>query len=75
MAKREEMELKDYEMMIVLKPLLPDDVRKEVHKNFINLLKKLKGKVVDIDVWGKRYLVVQKIHLNTLYKKLVHPFY
>jgi small subunit ribosomal protein S6 len=56
MAKKEEMELKNYEMMVVLKPLLPDDVRKEVHKNFVDLLKELKGEVVDVDVWGKRYL-------------------
>jgi small subunit ribosomal protein S6 len=48
--------LKNYEMMVVLKPLLPDDVRKEVHKNFVDLLKKLGGEVVDVDVWGKRYL-------------------
>ncbi len=56
MAKKEVKELKNYEMMVVLKPLLPDDVRKEVHKNFVDLLKKLGGEVVDIDVWGKRYL-------------------
>ena len=56
MAKKEVKELKNYEMMVVLKPLLPDDVRKEVHKNFVDLLKKLGGEVVDVDVWGKRYL-------------------
>lgn len=56
MVKKEVKELKNYEMMVVLKPLLPDDVRKEVHKNFVDLLKKLGGEVVDVDVWGKRYL-------------------
>jgi small subunit ribosomal protein S6 len=56
MAKKEVKDLKNYEMMVVLKPLLPDDVRKEVHKNFVDLLQDLGGEVVDIDVWGKRYL-------------------
>ena len=59
MVKKKGTELKNYEMMVVLKPLLPDDVRKEVHKNFINLLKELGGEVIDIDVWGKRYLAYE----------------
>jgi len=59
MVKKEVAELKDYEMMVVLKPLLPDDVRKEVHKNFVDMLKDLGGEVVDVDVWGKRYLAYE----------------
>ena len=55
-TKKEVKDLKNYEMMVVLKPLLPDDVRKEVHKNFVDLLSELGGELVDIDVWGKRYL-------------------
>ena len=55
-VKKKDKDLKNYEMMVVLKPLLPDDVRKEVHKNFVDLLTELGGELVDIDVWGKRYL-------------------
>ena len=45
-----------YEMMIILKPLLPDDARKEIHKSITDLCEKLKGKAEDTDIWGKRYL-------------------
>ncbi len=45
-----------YEMMIVLKPLLPDDARKEVHKAITDLCTKLGGNIEDTDIWGKRYL-------------------
>ncbi len=45
-----------YEMMVVLKSLLPDDVRKAVHKSMVDLCKDLGGEVEDVDVWGKRYL-------------------
>lgn len=48
--------MKDYEMMMVLKSLLPDDVRKAMHKDFLELVKEQGGEVVDADVWGKRYL-------------------
>lgn len=45
-----------YEIMIMFKPLLPDDVRKSVHKDIIALMKEVGGDVEDVDVWGKRYL-------------------
>jgi small subunit ribosomal protein S6 len=45
-----------YEMMLILKPLLPDDVRKSVHKSILELSKELGGEIRDVDVWGKRYL-------------------
>ena len=45
-----------YEMMVALKPLLPDDVRKSVHKGIQQLATDLGGSVDDSDVWGKRYL-------------------
>jgi small subunit ribosomal protein S6 len=48
--------LKDYEMMVVLKPLLPDDLRKDMHKEFVDMVEKDGGEVLDVDVWGKRYL-------------------
>lgn len=43
-------------MMVVLKPLLPDDIRKAVHKNITKTVNDLGGEVVDVDAWGKRYL-------------------
>ena len=45
-----------YELIIALKPLLPDEVRKEIHKEFVELVESMKGEVLDVDVWGKRYL-------------------
>ncbi len=45
-----------YEMMVIMKPLLPDDVRKVLHKAIVDLCKKLEGEVKEVDVWGKRYL-------------------
>ena len=47
---------KYYEMAVALKPLLPDDVRKAIHKDFVDLVKGMGGEVLDVDVWGKRYL-------------------
>lgn len=48
--------LKNYEMMVALKPLLPDDLRKELHKEFVDMIQKDGGEILDVDVWGKRYL-------------------
>jgi small subunit ribosomal protein S6 len=45
-----------YELIIALKPLLPDEVRKEIHKNFVDLVEAGNGEILDVDVWGKRYL-------------------
>jgi small subunit ribosomal protein S6 len=45
-----------YEMAVALKPLLPDDIRKAIHKEFVDLVKSKGGEVIDVDVWGKRYL-------------------
>ncbi len=46
----------EYEAMIVLKPLLPDDVRQAVNDHIKQVLEDLDGKIVKTDVWGKRYL-------------------
>ena len=51
-----DVKLKTYEFMVALKPLLPDDLRKSVHKEFTELMSKDGGEVLDVDVWGKRYL-------------------
>jgi small subunit ribosomal protein S6 len=48
--------LKNYEMIVALKPLLPDDLRKDIHKEFVKLVETDGGEVLDVDVWGKRYL-------------------
>lgn len=49
-------QVKDYELVVVLKPLLPDDVRKAIHKQIVDLTEESNGSVEDTDVWGKRYL-------------------
>lgn len=51
--------MQKYEMMMVLKPLLPDDVRKAIHKSIISLIEEQGGSVADTDVWGKRYLAYE----------------
>lgn len=48
-----------YELMVVSKPLLPDDVRKSLHKEVVKLTKRLDGEIKDTDVWGKRYLAYE----------------
>ncbi len=48
-----------YELMVVSKPLLPDDVRKSLHNEVLNITEKLGGEVKDTDVWGKRYLAYE----------------
>jgi len=45
-----------YELMVILKPLLPDDVRKAIHKNIVKTISDMGGEAKDVDVWGKRYL-------------------
>jgi len=56
MLVKKHRDTKNYELMLALKPLLPDDLRKEIHKQFVDMVKKDGGEVVDVDVWGKRYL-------------------
>ena len=48
-----------YELMIALKPLLPDDVRRAIHKEILSLTEQMEGEVLDINVWGKRYLAYE----------------
>jgi len=56
MLVEKEKKMRNYELMVALKPLLPDDLRKSLHKEFIKMMSQDGGKVVDVDVWGKRYL-------------------
>lgn len=46
-------------MIVALKPLLPDDVRKTLHQEFVSMATDNGGEMVDVDVWGKRYLAYQ----------------
>ena len=45
-----------YELMLILKPLLPEDIKSKVIKQIEELIGTLNGKVEDTDVWGKRHL-------------------
>lgn len=45
-----------YELMVVLKPLLPEDIRTGIQKKIESLLEKAEGKVLSQDNWGKRHL-------------------
>ena len=58
-AKKKVENKRVYELIIALKPLLPDEVRKEIHKGFVDLVESNDGEVLDVDVWGKRYLAYE----------------
>jgi len=45
-----------YESMVILKPLLPEDIRAGIQSKLDSLLKKFKGKIISQDNWGKRHL-------------------
>lgn len=45
-----------YELMVILKPLLPEDIRAGIQKRLESLVKKAKGSIVSQDTWGKRHL-------------------
>lgn len=45
-----------YEMMMILKPMLPEDIRNNLLDKIEDMLKKIKGNVISKDVWGKRHL-------------------
>jgi len=45
-----------YEMIVVFKPFLPDKVRNEADEKVSKIIEETKGKVLSIDIWGKRYL-------------------
>lgn len=47
---------KKYELMVILKPLLPEDIRAVIQKKLEKHVKDAKGSVSAIDVWGKRHL-------------------
>jgi small subunit ribosomal protein S6 len=45
-----------YELMVILKPLLPEDIRAGIQKRLESLLKKFKGEIKAQDNWGKKHL-------------------
>ena len=48
--------LKNYELMVILKPLLPEDIRLSIQKKIEKFITHSKGKILNTDVWGKRHL-------------------
>jgi small subunit ribosomal protein S6 len=46
----------NYEVMLILKPLLPEDIKSNIIEDIEKLVKKYKGKITSTDVWGKRHL-------------------
>jgi small subunit ribosomal protein S6 len=45
-----------YELMLILKPLLPEDIRDKAVSKIEKILKKHEGEIINSDVWGKRHL-------------------
>jgi small subunit ribosomal protein S6 len=45
-----------YELMIILKSLLPEDIRNGVLKRVENLVTSQNGAINKLDTWGKRHL-------------------
>ncbi|MCL4392625.1 30S ribosomal protein S6 [Patescibacteria group bacterium] len=49
-------ESKKYELIIALKPTLPENVRLGTQKKLEGMIKENGFKIFNTDVWGKRYL-------------------
>ena len=45
-----------YELMVIIKPMLPEIVRMGVESKIIEVLESGEGKVGKVDVWGKKHL-------------------
>lgn len=45
-----------YELMVILKPLLPEDIRSGIQKRIEKYVKENNGEISATDVWGKRHL-------------------
>jgi small subunit ribosomal protein S6 len=57
-----------YELMVIIKPLLPENVRMGVESKIIETLESGEGKVLKTDVWGKRHLAYRmKKHTEGYY--------
>lgn len=42
--------------MVILKPLLPEDIRSGIQKRIEKYVKEAHGEIIASDVWGKRHL-------------------
>jgi len=51
-----ETKLVKYELMVIIKPLLPEDIRTNIQKKINSIFTKTKGKITSTDAWGKRHL-------------------
>jgi len=56
-----------YELMVIVKPLLPENVRIGVESKIIETLEKGEGKVEKTDVWGKKHLAYPINKINEGY--------
>lgn len=45
-----------YEMMVILKPMLPEDIRNNLLDKIEGMVTSMKGSILNKDVWGKRHL-------------------
>jgi len=45
-----------YELMVILKPLLPEEIRAGIQKKIEKNIKDAKGEILNTDMWGKRHL-------------------
>jgi small subunit ribosomal protein S6 len=53
---RAKVETQKYELMVIIKPLLPDNVRKSVQDKIRELITGVDGEVSEKEAWGKKYL-------------------
>ncbi len=66
-------DINKYELMVIIKPLLPENVRMGVESKIIETLETADGKVTKTDVWGKRHLAYRmKKHTEGFY--IVYEF-
>lgn len=42
--------------MVIIKPLLPEDIKSKVLKKIEKIVEDASGKILSTDVWGKRHL-------------------
>lgn len=60
-----------YELMVIIKPLLPEDIKTGVLSKIEKFIEEGKGKVTKRDVWGKRHLAYKiKSHEEGYYMVL-----
>lgn len=48
-----------YELMVILKPMLPEDIRAGIEKRIKGIIEKNQGKLESSDVWGKKHLAYE----------------